>query len=543
MSIDAVYCLLPELILVVAATLIYVVGAFVARPRVWGPLALVALVLSAVALWRQYSTWFWPDAADHAPALLVPLAGPLLADLLAQYVRWLALLAAALLTLVSLRAAHHAQRSEYLGTLLAATAGLMLVGSAGDLVLVFLGLELISIPTYVLLYLGRRDDASQEAAAKYFYLSILSSALMLYGFSFLYGAAGAVRLDEVRAALAALEPGAALVSFEALALVFIVAGLGFKVAAAPFHFYAPDVYQGTTHGNAGLLAVFPKIAGFVALVRVVLVAMPGAATLGWRVALILAVLTMTLGNVLALWQDNVRRLLAYSSIAQAGYLLIGAAAAFAAASGASQAADFDGTSAMLFYLGIYTLATIGAFAALSHLGGADRQVDGVDELAGLGRTHPRVALVLAVSMFSLAGIPPLAGFWGKFTLFASALGVDAAAGGTVRDWFIGLAVVGVLNAAIAAAYYLRVVAVMYFRPPLGVLPAQGGRGALLAAVVCATLVVALGCLPNALLSGAEAARRAALLPLERPQPAAQADRPAGPAADVTGLGRPGGTAR
>ncbi len=303
--------------------------------------------------------------------------------------------------------------------------------------------------------------------------------------------------------------------------MLIFAGLGFKLAAVPFHFYAPDVYQGTTNGNAGVLAALPKIAAIVALVRIAVVAMPGAEAYGWRLALILALVTMTLGNVLALWQDNVRRLLAYSSIAHGGYMLIGLAVAFATVGGAVSVQRLDGVAAAMFYLTVYVVATTGTFAALAYLGRGERQIDGVDELAGLGRTHPMAALALSTFMFSLAGIPPLAGFWGKFTLFSSALAVDAAGQdpSPLRLWFLGLAVAGVVNAAIAAAYYLRIVAVMYFRAPLATPRAQGGLGAGLAMLACAVLIVILGVMPDPLLRGANLASESARAPSQEPAPA------------------------
>jgi NADH-quinone oxidoreductase subunit N len=324
--------------------------------------------------------------------LAVEIDGPLAIDLLALMVRGLVLGLGLLFVLIAARRSSQEQGPEFLGTLLLAITGLMIVASARDLVLLFLGLELISIPTYILLYLGRRDAASQESAAKYFYLSILSSALLLYGFSFVYGAAGSTSLVDIRSALAKTAGDSDWTQVvAALGLVLVFAGLGFKIAAVPFHFYAPDVYQGTTNANAGLLAVLPKVAGIVGLVRIVAVAMPGSETYAWRLAVILALLTMTVGNVMALWQNNVRRLLAYSSIAHGGYLLIGLAVAFVAAAGADVAAGFDGLSATLLYLVVYVLATTGAFAALAYLGDEGSEVSTVDELAGLGRGHPWAA--------------------------------------------------------------------------------------------------------------------------------------------------------
>ncbi len=400
------------------------------------------------------------------PILSVDMPGPLKVDLFSQYVRWLVLVVALILVLMSLQLAPDVQVPEYLGTLLLAVAGMMVVASAQELVLLFVGLELISIPTYILLYLGRRSVESQEATAKYFYLSILSSAITLYGFSFLYGAAGSTELVRIQEALGSIDETMGMLWFGRLALVLIFAGLCFKVTAVPFHFYAPDVYQGTTAGNAAVLSFLPKLGGLVVLVRIVAMAMPGFETYAWQIALVLALLTMTLGNVVALWQDNVRRLLAYSSIAHGGYMLIGLAVAFAAGSGANAAAGFDGIGGMLFYITVYALATSGAFATLIYLGRDERPIENVDELAGAARAYPWAGIAMAIFMFSLTGIPPLAGFWGKLNLFAGALSIrppnpDAAS--APREWFLLLAVLGVLNAAISAGYYLRIVGVMYFR--------------------------------------------------------------------------------
>lgn len=512
MSTEIVYDLIPEFTLILVATLIYVAGAFFPQRRGWAWIALGALALAGAALFAQGMSAGAGEASAAAlkSPLRVDAAGHI--DMLGQFIRWLALVVGAALVLASSHTEKGVQQPEFIGTLLLAVTGVMLVGSAGDLVLVFLGIELISIPTYVLLYLGRQDAASPEAAVKYFFLSILSSALTLYGFSFLYGVGRSTDLSAIQSALAAeaVNP-TGLRMLAATAMVLLFAGLGFKVAAAPFHFYAPDVYQGTTHGNAGVLAVLPKIAGFVALVRITAIAMPGLEMFGWRIALVLAVLTMTVGNVIALWQDNIRRLLAYSSIANAGYMLIGLAVAFATAGSIGDATKLDGIGALLFYLAVYALATTGVFAALAYLGGEGKQIDGVDELAGLGRTHPLIAFAIAIFMFSLAGLPPLAGFWGKLSLFYTALNVGREPEGAspLRAWFLFLAVAGALNAAIAAAYYLRVVSAMYFRPSLAVARGQGGIGAAIAAGGCALLVVLVGAFPGPLTARSGDASQAA----------------------------------
>jgi NADH-quinone oxidoreductase subunit N len=473
---QTIVTLLPEMILVALATWIYI-GSTLTRSRTWWAMFAVATYLvAAFALSQQY-----PPTEFRT--------GPLSADALAYLVRWLALLVGLLFTLIAAGTAGRELAGEYLGTLMLVVVGVMLVASANELVFLFVALELISIPTYVLLFLGRRDRATGEATAKYFFLSILSSAILLYGFSFLYGIAGSTYLPDMHAALAATdaEPSAkSFLSFAPIALVLIVAGLGFKIAAVPFHFYAPDVYQGTTNANAGLLAVAPKIAGVVALVRLVAYAMPAAGEFAWQLTMVLAMLTMTIGNICALWQQNMRRLMAYSSIAHGGYMLLGLSAGLAAP-------ESGGLAAMLFYLLVYVLASVGTFAALALLSNEQRELNDVDALAGLARNRPVVAGAIAIFMFSLAGIPPLAGFMGKFALFTSAIRV---ATGTSSLAFTALAIVGAVNAAIAAAYYLRVVSVMYFRAPVKEDHPADASGSWVAMMACAVLVVAVGIVPG-----------------------------------------------
>ena len=480
MSSDVVWQLGPEILVVVTAVFVYVGGAFAAPRASWSWVAMIGCGLAGACL------------ATTAP---ITNAHPLMLDSLATWSRWLALGLGAALVLLSWRPTNDPDGPEVVGSLMLVVAGMMLVSAAGELILIFLGLELISIPTYILLFIGRRTVEGREAAAKYFYLSILASAILLFGLSFLYGAAGTTSVDVIHARL--LDGASPLVAAAQLAIVFIFAGLSFKIAAVPFHFYAADVYQGTTNSNSALLSVAPKLAGFLALIRLVAVATEGVPSPSWRIALALAALTMTTGNILALWQDNLRRLLAYSSVAHAGYMLIGLAVALATRSGTAGA--FDGTTALLFYLLLYALATLGAFAALICLGTREQPVDHVDELAGLAwssESRPRLlAWMLAAFMFSLAGIPPLAGFWGKLALFGGALGVRGSEAG-LRPWFVGLAILGVLNAAIAAAYYLRIVGTMFFRMPLGKVPETPKRPApLTVALICVLLVLAIGLFP------------------------------------------------
>jgi NADH-quinone oxidoreductase subunit N len=511
MHTDTIWLLSAEIVLLVAAVSIYLAGTVFSAPKLWGAVAGGGILLAAVALWRLGGT--------------MGPSGPMTLDPLAWYGRWLALALGAILVLLNSRPLPTGGTAEYLGTLLLLIAGLMLVAGAGDLVLLFVSLELISIPTYILLYMGRRDAACQESAAKYFFLSILASAMLLYGLSFLYGATGSTQLTIIRRVLADPQAvPAAFGPFVKVAMVLIIAGLSFRVTAVPFHFYAPDVYQGTTHPNAALLSVVPKAAGLLVLVRLVLMSMPDMEFYGWRIVLALAVATMTVGNVLALWQDNLRRLMAYSSVANAGYMLIGLAVGLAgAAMPAGTLGHWDGIAAMLFYLVVYAAATIGTFAAFTYLGRDRQQVEAVDELAGLGRTRPLAAGAIALFMFSLAGLPPLAGLWGKLFVLGSALGVETDAGGA-RMWFVAVAIIGVLNAAVAAVYYLRIVATMYFRGPLATPKAQGGAGAWTAMMTCATLVLALGVFPSILMRASQVASPTAQRPAAGPQGVGWAER-------------------
>ncbi len=503
MSTEVVAYLSPEIVLLLAAIGIYMGGAFTKSAGQWFFWAMGAVLVAALCLWQCSPT----AAKTVASSVAYP---PVLADGLAHFGRWLALAVAVVMILMSARPLASGGTPEFFGSLLLIIAGSMLVSTASNLVLMFVGLELVSIPTYIILSLGRRDAHSQEAAAKYFYLSILASAVLLYGLSFLYGTTGTMQLTEIRdySRFAALSP-AGFAGLVKIGAVLVIAGLCFRITAVPFHFYAPDVYEGTIQANAALLSVIPKAAGLIALLRLVVLAVPDFGTTGWKLAIALSMLTMTLGNVLALWQNNVRRLLAYSSIANAGYMLIGIAVALGTGglgtsglgtAGIVKAGWWDGVGAMLFYLCAYAAATLGVFAAFTHLGRQRLQVETVDELAGLGRTHPAMAAAVATCMFSLAGLPPAGGLWGKLFLFMGALNVEAGQAGDLRPWFIALAVVGVVNAAIGAAYYLRIVATMYFREPLTTPRAEGGPGPWLAAVGCALAVLALGIYPLPLIN-------------------------------------------
>ncbi|MEM7312446.1 MAG: NADH-quinone oxidoreductase subunit N, partial [Planctomycetota bacterium] len=448
--------LLPETILVVAAAIIVVGGTFNRSRTTWVSTSVIGFVLAGLTLLWQRSTFAGSGLAESGPVLL---------DLFGGTMRWVALGLGLLFVMTIARSTNRILTSEAIGMVSLVFAGLMLVCWAGNFVLLLLGLELISIQTYVLLFIGRRDDGSAEATVKYFFLSILSSAIFMFGVTLLFGITGSMDLLAIREYFSQAGPGGGPASsLVLLAMIFMFGGLGFKIAAVPFHFYAPDVYQSTTNANAGLLAVVPKIAGMVALIRLAVMLFPTGLSFGWQLALVMSAITMTIGNICALWQNNIRRMMAYSSIAHAGYMLIGLAVGMA--STGKESAIYSGFSASLLYLVVYAFASLGAFAVLCEISGGEdeSQIDSVSQLAGMAKRRPWMAGALAVFMFSLAGIPPLAGFWGKMTLFTGALATanTADAIGSGANWFLGLAILGVLNAAIAAAYYLRIVGVTYF---------------------------------------------------------------------------------
>ncbi len=483
----------PEMILVLVAVLTIVGGVFWPSRTAWSFLATVGVLLATLVAGLGplgLGFKFNGPAESHPPMLI---------DAMGMTFRWVTLLAGFLFILMGSRRASEQRSGDSPGLILILIAGLSLVGWVGNGILLFLALEMISIPTYALLFTGRADRGSAEATLKYFLLSVLSSSLFLMGLAMLYGMTGSLDFTFIREQLPGVEasfPRTLLVSY-----MLLFCGLGFKLAALPFHFYAPDVYQGTTNANAGLLAVAPKIAGFIALVRILELGYGTTPAVGWRLMLLISMATMTLGNFSALWQRNVRRILAYSSIAHAGYLLMGVCVAMAASEMRGEH-HFSGISASLLYLVVYVAASLGIFSVLAEVsGGPSREVSSLEDLHGLSRQRPRMAGALAVCLFSLSGIPPFAGFWGKLGLFAATLNTSqAVASASTSKWFMVLAIVGVINAATAAAYYLRIIAAVYFfsdkeNVTLSRFPPGASS---FAAITSAAIVIVVGILPGPL---------------------------------------------
>jgi NADH-quinone oxidoreductase subunit N len=491
--------LIPELILLISAVGIITASAFITRPRqFWCAVSAGAMVVALFALYtvRQTQTGIYSAVA--------------LNDELSLYARFVLLLTGLVLLALTHREPSDARAGEFFGALLVLNAGAMLVAAANEIVFLFAGLELVSIPTYLLLYLSRRTRVTQEAAVKYFLLSIFSSALVLYGLTYLYGTMGISNLKALGFLydrLANTPQG----DIAIVAIIFVIAGLCFRVAAVPLHFYAPDVYQGSPLPIAALLAWIPKAVGFLAIARTLTAVfatkdggdplMQQAVLLTW----LIAAATMVWGNFMALLQEDLKRLLAYSSIAHAGYMMVGVTASFAGEGHGGGV--YYGSEGVFFYLVAYALMTLGLFGALSALRVQGRVVETVDELAGLGSTHPWMAIALATCLLSLAGIPPLIGFWAKFEIFASLLA--AAQRGDSLSLII-LGIIGMLSAAAGAYYYLRIVVLMYLRPSKVEVQVGGGLPIAIAVGACASLTLLLGLFSAPIATGARAAARSAI---------------------------------
>ncbi len=336
------------------------------------------------------------------------------------------------------------ERGEYYTLLLFTVAGMMLMAQAGDLIVVFLALEMLSLPLYVLTGIARPRPDSEEAAMKYFLLGAFASGFVIYGVALIYGATASTRLSEI---VAVVQAGQAIGGLLLAGMAFILVGLGFKVAAVPFHMWTPDVYQGAPTSVTAFMSVGAKAAGFAALLRVFLVAFPDVAPAWAVVAMWVSAFTMAWGNVAAIAQTNIKRMLAYSSIAHAGYILMALPAA------ADPAVASDAVGAVLFYLLAYAFTNFGAWAVVLALEKKDGQGLAIEDYAGLGARRPALALAMALFMLSLTGVPPTVGFVAKFYLFRTVLQAD----------LVWLALVGVVTSLISAYYYMRVVVVMYMR--------------------------------------------------------------------------------
>ena len=499
--IQKIVTLWPELTVLCGACVCLALGLSgrAALRRLVSAVAAVALVLAGTIAWSNLqsgdatATWTWnlPGyiklAVTGIGVLLVLLMAPMpeLPDAARRHTTG---------TSESASPSQSSPHGEFNALLLFSLVGAMLCAGADDLVWLFLALELTSLPTYVLVCADRRHGEAAEAGVKYFFLGAVATATFLYGFTLIYGATGSTEFDAIRAAVAGqrITDGAAT-PLLVTGIVLAILGLCYKIAAVPMHFYAADVYQGAATPVTAVLAFVPKTAGFVALMAMLGLLhwqLPQSVT--WMLWIIAAA-TMTVGNVLGLLQSNVKRVLAYSSIAHSGYMMVGLLAGVAADSTPLG----NGAAAVLFYLVTYGLATVAAFGALSCIcrrNGDEAQQ--FDDIAGLAKHQPILAAILLVAVLSLLGFPLTAGFLGKIYLFGSA----------VKHQFIWLLVIAVLNSAVSAVYYLRIAAACYFAEPTGTVMATRRPASRLAAAVAAAAAVVLFIAGSSLV---DAARQAA----------------------------------
>lgn len=481
---------LPELVLSVFAILAMVLDPFVSarRKSALGWLALLGIVAAAFSLLQTSSA--------SGPAFNRTVA----ADNFSLYFILLFLLVAALTVLGSLRYLEREgiNHAEFYALVLLATVGMCFMAASTELILIFLGLEISSIATYILAGFKRQDPQSNESSAKYFLLGSFATAFFLYGIAFVYGIAGTTNLLDLSANLAvpagqwslerAQHPESVLIS---VAVILIFVGLAFKVSVVPFQIWTPDVYQGAPAPVTALLSVGPKAAAFAVVLRVLVGGLGSESPITFWLIWISAILTMSLGNLAALWQSNIKRLLAYSSIAHAGYVLVGIAAVLAPGSAES-------ASPVLFYLTAYALMNAGAFLLVAHLAGPNERWTNVDDFVGFAYERPGAAACLTIFMLALAGLPAMAGFMAKFYVFRAAVHAN----------LIGLTVIAVLNSVVSVYYYLRLVVVMYMREGKAEASAADMPWPLGAAIALSVVgIFYLGLLPNFYLSFANQAAK------------------------------------
>src|SRR5437868_13500088 len=378
-------------------------------------------------------------------------------------------------------------RPEFLTLLLFSLLGMMVLISANNFLTVYLGLELMSLCLYALVALNRDSATSTEAAMKYFVLGALSSGLLLYGMSMIYGSTGTLTLTEVSQLVGRQAGSAADRGFLVFGLVFVVAGLAFKIGVVPFHMWIPDVYHGASTPVTLVISSGPKIAAFAMAVRMLVNGLPALAPDWQQMLALLDILSIALGNITAIAQSNLKRMLAYSAIAHMGFMLLGLLSGWSSGNWLNR---IDAYSASLFYMIVYTAMTVGSFGMLLYLSHAGFECENLDDLKGLNRRHPWYAFLMMLIMFSLAGIPPTAGFYAKLAVFQAAVAAD----------HIWLAVAAVMLSLIGAFYYLRVVKLMYFDDPVDTTPVRQPRGAQLVMSLNGLFLLFFGILPQSLMA-------------------------------------------
>ena len=383
-------------------------------------------------------------------------------------------------------------RGEFISLLLFSLLGMMVLISANSFLTLFLGLELMSLCLYALVALNRDSATSTEAAMKYFVLGALSSGLLLYGMSMIYGATGTLTITEVAEQVARQAGSAADRSFLVFGLVFVVSGLAFKIGVVPFHMWIPDVYHGAATPVTLVISSGPKVAAFAMAVRMLVNGLPALAPDWQQMLTLLAILSIALGNITAIAQSNLKRMLAYSAIAHMGFMLLGLLSGMVSGNWLNRT---DAYSASLFYMIIYAIMTVGAFGMLLYLSHAGFECENLEDMRGLNRRHPWYAFLMMLIMFSLAGIPPTAGFYAKLAVFQAAVAAD----------HVWLAVAAVLLSLVGAFYYLRVVKLMYFDDPVEAQPVRVQPAARLVLSANGLFLLVLGVIPQTLMAMCAAA--------------------------------------
>ncbi|MGZ4886234.1 MAG: NADH-quinone oxidoreductase subunit N [Candidatus Aminicenantales bacterium] len=461
--------LVPLLAVVAGALCVMLLEAFLERQdkEYLGYVSLTALLVSGGS-----SVWLWGRDLAY-------FGGNLVLDRLAVVLCLAFILAGAFLVLMSLKylARQDMNHGEYYALLLLALSGAMIMASSSSLLVIFLGLETLSVSSYALAGLKRKDPKSSEAAVKYFLMGSFASAFLVFGLALLYGAAGSLQFGGVRYALAGQAGGPGIAAWAGLALV--IAGFGFKIALVPFHMWAPDVYEGAPTPVTAFYSIVPKLAGFAVLFRLLapLWGQGGAKPVIYRLLWAVAVLTIVVGNLAALRQKNLKRLLAYSSIAHSGYILLAVLAG-------------DGAS-LVFYFVAYLFMNAGAFSALMAMSRQGTEYLNLEDFSGVGFKYPWIGAAFALFLFSLAGFPPTAGFLAKFYVFSAA----------VRQGEVALVIIAVLASLVSVFYYLRVIVFMYMKDPLAGVDIETDNPALyLVLFLCFYGVLQLGIWPGNLLA-------------------------------------------
>jgi NADH-quinone oxidoreductase subunit N len=423
---------LPELVLAVGAMMLLMLGAYRGEgtTRLVTSLAVVLLVVTGALILMLPS------------GKLTTFGGSFIVDDFARFLKILAIIGSAVTLILSAEFLADPSRRifEYSILVLLSTLGMMVLISAGDLIMLYLGLELMSLALYVVAASNRDNAKSTEAGLKYFVLGALSSGMLLYGSSLIYGFTGTVEFSGIAAAVTGRSSGVVF------GLVFLLAGLCFKVSAVPFHMWTPDVYEGAPTPVTAFFASAPKVAALAVFTRVTLTAFPGIVPQWQQILVFVAIASMALGSFAAIGQKNIKRLMAYSSIGHMGFALVGLASG-----------TVEGAQGVLIYIAIYVAMTLGTFAVILTMKRNGQAVEQISDFAGLSRTNPLLAFFFAMLLFSLAGIPPLAGFFAKWYVFVAA----------IKAGLFTLAVIGVLTSVVGAFYYLTIVKVMYFDEPAG----------------------------------------------------------------------------